>query len=1114
MIGSLKSGLNGFLVLLLVSAAYAPTQAASLSTIDITPANPTIDVGNSQAFVATGTFIGTSPQALESVPTAIAASYYNGCTLLASGKVQCWGYNQDGELGNGTTTSSATPVMVSGISTATAIATGYYGGCALLANGQVKCWGGNLYGQLGNNTTTQSSIPVTVSGISTATAIAMGYGHTCALLADKTVQCWGYNYYGQLGNNTTTQSTFPVPVSGINTAIAIAAGYRHTCALLASGSVQCWGYNGAGQLGDSTTTQSTIPVPVIGISTATAIATGYQHSCALLADKTVQCWGENIFGQLGDGSTTHSSIPVPVSGITAATEIAAGYHHSCALSGGAVQCWGDNSSGQLGDNTTVNSSIPVTVSGISAATALASGYYHNCALLADGRVQCWGYNQDGQLGTSILSTTPSTVSGISSASGITAGDSHSCALSGGSLQCWGWNQNGELGNGATTQQYTTPVAVTGGISTAVEVKGGGKHTCALLADNKVKCWGDDSFGQLGDGSTVKETSPVNVSGISTATEIATGYAHSCALLADNKVKCWGNDSFGQLGDSTTNQSSIPVAVSGISTATALTAGYFHTCALLASGSVQCWGSNGSGQLGIGTLTPATSTTPVTVSDISTATAIAAGRFHTCALLSDNSVKCWGHNQYGQLGNGTTNNLYTSPVAVSGISSATKIAAGGQRSCALLASHQVQCWGENSFGQLGDGTTNQSSIPVTVSGISTATEIATGYTHSCALLSGGTEQCWGNNTNGQLGNGVSAISTTPQYISGVPKVVWSSSNATVASIDASGVASALSSGNTTITATTADGSVSGSTILYVSSYPVGGTVSGLTGNVVLANNGGDNLTVATDGSFIFAASLPTGAAYNVSVATQPSGQACVVSNPSGTIGNAAVTNVAVTCTTAYTVGGTVSGLTGSVVLTNNGGDNYTVTANGSSTSPISFTFATALVSGTTYSVGVATQPSGQTCVVSNPPSGTIGSAAVTGVTVSCTTNAPNTYTVSGTVSGLTGSVVLTNNGGDSLSVMRDGSFTFATALTGGAAYSVAVATQPSGQSCAVNNGSGTVGSANVTDVSVNCSASSVAPLSTTSSSGGGGGAASPLLLGVLGLILSIRRSRFGRCGLYF
>ena len=1121
MIGSLNSGLYAVLVLLLISVANAPVQAATLSTIDITPANPSIDVGQSQAFVATGTFSDASTQALEPVSKAIAAGYYNGCKLLASGKVQCWGYNLDGELGNGTNTSSTTPVTVSGISTATALTTDYYGSCVLLADGRVQCWGGNLNGQLGNGTTTQSNLPVYVSGIDgatvKATAVARGYDHACALLTDQTVQCWGNNQYGQLGKGSITQSSVPVAVTGINTATAISAGFYHTCALLADKTVKCWGYNQYGQLGDGSTIQSTLPVSVSGIDgttvQATAIAAGYRHSCALLADETVKCWGDNAFGQLGNGSTIKSNLPVPVSGITTATEIVVGYHHSCArLGSGQVQCWGDNSSGQMGDNTTTNSSIPVTVSGITTATALAAGYYHNCALLASGQVQCWGYNQDGQLGTSIQSSTPVAVSGISAATGIAAGDSHSCALSGGALQCWGYNQNGQLGHGTTNQHYATPVGVTG-ISSAVEVKGGGLHTCARLSSGAVQCWGYNLYGQLGNGTTVTSTLPVGVSGIdgatAKATEIAAGYAHTCALLTDQTVQCWGDNTSGQLGvNGPTPKSTTPVAISGISGATAIAAGYGHACALLTDKTVKCWGYNGSGQLGNGTTV--SSTTPVAVSGIDgvtvQATAISAGYLHTCALLADNTVRCWGDDSYGQLGNGATGH-FASPVTVNSINTATNIAAGGLRTCALLTDQTVKCWGDNSSGQLGNGTTVSSTTPVAVSGIDgitvQATAIATGYAHTCALLFGGAEQCWGDNIFGQLGNGVSAITTAPVNVSGVPEVVWSSSNAAVANIDANGVASALSSGNTTITATTADGSVSGSTTLYVKSYAIGGTVSGLTGSVVLANNGGDNLTV-TGSSFSFATSLSTGAAYNVSVVSQPFGQSCAVTDGSGTVGSAAVTTVAVTCTTlpVYPVGGTVSGLTGSVVLANNGGDNLTVTGS-------SFSFATSLPTGVAYNVSVATQPSGQSCAVTNG-SGTVGSAAVTTVAVTCA----SAYTVGGTVSGLTGSVVLSNNGGDNLTIAADGSFTFATVLTAGATYSVAVVSQPSGETCAVNNGSGTVGSANVTDVAVNCAASSVAPLSTASSSSGGGGAASPLLLGVLGLILTIRRSRFGRRGLYF
>ena len=248
--------------------------------------------------------------------------------------------------------------------------------------------------------------------------------------------------------------------------------------------------------------------------------------------------------------------------------------------------------------------------------------------------------------------------------------------------------------------------------------------------------------------------------------------------------------------------------------------------------------------------------------------------------------------------------------------------------------------------------------------------------------------------------------------------------------------------------------------------MGGTVSGLSGTVVLQDNGGDNLSVTASGSFTFATSLASGAAYSVTVGTNPSGQTCTVSGGSGTVGSANVTNVAVSCANVatYTVGGSVSGLSGTVVLQDNGGDSLSVTASGS------FTFATSLASGAAYSVTVGTNPSGQTCTVSGG-SGTVGSANVTNVAVSCANVA--TYTVGGSVSGLSGTVVLQDNGGDNLSVTASGSFTFATSLASGAAYSVTVGTNPSGQTCTVSGGSGTVGTANVTSVTVTCQ--SIGPL---------------------------------------
>jgi hypothetical protein len=251
------------------------------------------------------------------------------------------------------------------------------------------------------------------------------------------------------------------------------------------------------------------------------------------------------------------------------------------------------------------------------------------------------------------------------------------------------------------------------------------------------------------------------------------------------------------------------------------------------------------------------------------------------------------------------------------------------------------------------------------------------------------------------------------------------------------------------------------------YAIGGTLSGLAGgSVVLRDNNGDDLTLTANGSFSFATPIASGATYAVTTETNPSSpaQTCTVSSGNGTVANAAISSVSVSCTTnRYTVGGTLSGLaTGeSVVLRDNGADNLTVSANGS------FTFATSVPSGSAYLVSVLTNPASpiaQTCAVTNA-GGTIGSTNITNVSIACTTNS---YTVGGSVTGLTGSVVLQDNAGDNLTVSANGNFTFATSVASGSAYAVTVLTQPSGLTCTVSSGSGTIAAANISNVSISCS----------------------------------------------
>ena len=347
----------------------------------------------------------------------------------------------------------------------------------------------------------------------------------------------------------------------------------------------------------------------------------------------------------------------------------------------------------------------------------------------------------------------------------TAGEYHTCVVTAsGGAKCWGKNSSGQLGDFTTTQRNAS-VDVTGLTSGVSSIAAGDRHTCALTTAGGVKCWGYNTSGQLGDNSTTQRNAPVDVSGLTSGvTAIVTGSFHSCALTTGGGVKCWGNNINGQLGNNSTTNSSVPVDVSGLTSGvTLITAGGNHTCALLTTGGLKCWGRNGQGQLGDGTTMQRL--TPVHVSGLTSGVSfVSAGFRQTCAVTTSGGAKCWGLNANGELGDGTTTQR-NAPVDVSGLTSGvTGIKTGGFHTCARLTSGGAKCWGLNDNGQLGDGTTTQSTTPVSVSGItSNATSMAIGSSHSCTPVIGGGLKCWGSNSNGQLSDGSVTHSTTPLVI---------------------------------------------------------------------------------------------------------------------------------------------------------------------------------------------------------------------------------------------------------------------------------------------------------------------------------------------------------------
>jgi len=319
--------------------------------------------------------------------------------------------------------------------------------------------------------------------------------------------------------------------------------------------------------------------------------------------------------------------------------------------------------------------------------------------------------------------------------------------------------------GADGQQVYT-IVVGGQVLQVTQIAAGGAHTCALTPSGGVKCWGYDYYGQLGDGgSNTDQPTPVDVSGLpSGVASITAGIHHTCAVTTSGAAKCWGRDNLGQLGDGGTNTNRpTPVDVSGLTSGVAsISAGAYHTCAVTTSGAAKCWGYDEYGQLGDGG-TNTDKTTPVDVSGLTSGVAsISAGSNHTCAVTTAGAAKCWGLGNGGRLGNGTNTNQPT-PVDVSGLTSGVaSISAGGSHTCAVTTSGAAKCWGSDGNGQLGDGGTNtDKTTPVDVSGLTSGVaSISAGNNHTCAVTTSGAEKCWGFGNSGRLGNGGTASSSTP------------------------------------------------------------------------------------------------------------------------------------------------------------------------------------------------------------------------------------------------------------------------------------------------------------------------------------------------------------------
>jgi alpha-tubulin suppressor-like RCC1 family protein len=649
-----------------------------------------------------------------------AAGGNHSCAVTEQGTVKCWGDNEYGQLGDGTTTDRDAPVDVLGLPEVVSVSPGPTTTCAITSAGGVWCWGANSVGQLGDGSTTPRHLPGPVAGLASGvTSISVGSEYACAVTDADEALCWGWNAYGQLGDGTTDDRLVPTPVSGLPAgARRIAAAQYHTCALDLDGAAWCWGDPGSGM------PQSSVPVAVPGLGSGLVdIAVGSlfgdsnQRACARTQGGAVLCWGGLLGGAYSEGGSA-AVVPGLESGVAA---LALGSVHSCALMATRqVRCWGRNEYGQLASSEFEISfdEEPAAVYGLTGgALSVSAGWFHTCVVVPGDGMRCWGSDHDGQVGDGpppAPSATPLPVVGLGSgATHISANPydpslSSTCAVANGDAWCWG----AFASNPVAGFPPHIPTQVPGFASGVTDISNSGGLACVLATDGSVGCSGPAELSAFA-------WSP------GSATAVSAGGSSVCALLPGGGIQCQGAE---MLWDDTwgpyiSHWTHTPVG-SGM-------VGVDGFCGLSSAGAVSCWQRHGAPVVvpglasgiakyedGCGITTGGTLLCPGTaiqpIPELSAVTDVSVGSQHMCAVAGGD-VYCWGDNARLQLG--VPSPVYSEdPVQVPLGESAVEVAAGAAHTCAVTASGAVYCWGANEQGERGDGSVPRPVVPVPVLGL--------------------------------------------------------------------------------------------------------------------------------------------------------------------------------------------------------------------------------------------------------------------------------------------------------------------------------------------------------------------------------------------------------------
>ncbi|MFB5269427.1 OmpL47-type beta-barrel domain-containing protein [Paenibacillus enshidis] len=720
----------------------------------------------------------------------------------ADGSVWTWGYNGNGQLGNGTLISQTGAVQVPGMSEVVEVATGGKHTLALKSDGTVWGWGHKDNNQAGSppakspiqlakevvdieaygdtNYITKQDGTLWISKINNAQSLEKKNG------IDGIVQvsAGGYGVFALKSDGSVWDMSYSPPkqISGVEGIVAVASGYNYAIALKSDGTVWGWGNNGYYQLGDGTPTTRSTPIQIPGLSGIIEISSGRYHNLALKSDGTVWGWGYNYYGQLGLGSTTSMSKAVQVPGISRGVAISAGQYYSEVVEeNGTVWSFGRNDYGQLGNGTVTDSSVPVemkenTAPVVSLNYPMGAQASPSVAKVTQPSVE---WRQTDAQASTVFSQYQVQVMNETGEIVLDSGEVASSSTTVSNR----WTVSQALPTG---QKLQVQVRVKDGhawsawseakwleVNSAAQVKsvidGEESHTVYAKSDGSVWNWGYNGNGQLGDGTTTNQTGAIQVPGISQIVDVATGGSHTLALKSDGTVWGWGHKDNrspvqlakeavdieayrdtnyitkqdGTLWISKTSNAQSLAKKSGIDGVVQVSAGDYGVFALKSDGSV--WNVN--------------SSTSTQISGVEGIVSMASGSSHAIALKSDGTVWGWGYNSYGQLGDGTSTTRST-PIQIPGLSGIVEISSGYSHNLALKADGSVWSWGNNSYGQLGTGNTTSMNKAVQVPGIGKGVTIGAGQYYSEVVQEDGTVWSFGRNNSGQLGNGTVTDSWVP------------------------------------------------------------------------------------------------------------------------------------------------------------------------------------------------------------------------------------------------------------------------------------------------------------------------------------------------------------------